>query len=200
MRKINICHYSFISFQDNNFAILSYLSKELIYQKEIIKNLFPSCQCSENKKIDFLCYNNLEKVYPIKKNAFFKIENVSNTEQLKTVLEIRNGTFVAKNEFEIFLQENGLLVSWISGDLEGTISSFYSESSRDFGKRNKYSENNNKFNNHHEIWKLCKYFDGLENEKDGNGYYYKLSYRLIKLAGVDCNTGWLEQKKKIYCI
>lgn len=31
---------------------------------------------------------------------------------------------------------------------------------------NKYSENTNKFNNHYKIWKLCKYFDGIKNEKD----------------------------------
>lgn len=41
MRKINVCHYSFISFQDNNFAILCYSEKELSFQKEILKNLFP---------------------------------------------------------------------------------------------------------------------------------------------------------------
>lgn len=200
MRKINVCHYSFISFQDNNFAILSYSSKELIYQKEIIKNLFPSGRYSQNNKIDFISYEDIQKIYPIKKEKFFKIDNVSNKEQLKIILEIKSGIFVAKNKFEKLLQENDLLVDWIEGKLKGIITSFYVESSREFGKRNKYSESNEEFKDYNKIWKLHDYYNGLENEKDGNGYYYKLSYMLTKIGGIDCNTDWLEQKRKMFCI
>lgn len=199
MNKNFTCHYFFVSHKNNSFAVISRSKQELQSQKEILKSLFSDHAFSIDRTLTTELPEEIRVVFESdEENVLFKIEHVGTEYQLLTHMAIKNNTFKPETEFELFLKNNNLLNDWIAGKLQGTISSFYKERSREFGRRIRSSESKEVFNDYEKIWKLPEYFDGLINERHGEyaNFHYKLVYRLTILCGKSCNTEWLKEAKE----
>lgn len=202
MKTKFIIHAFFVSNQTDSFAVISQSEDLLLIQKEIIKKLFDSNRISYIKSISFYRYKDIKNYIDshIDKTSVLKVEHVENIEQLKTVLEIKSNIFAPKTELELFLSENKLLDSWISGKLIGVVANDYYERSSSLGVRDKYHETTMDFNNSDTIWKLEKYFNGsfMERYGDHSYFYYRNMARLISVMGKKCNQEWLNEVKKRY--
>ena len=202
MKTKFIIHAFFVSNQTDSFAVISQSEDLLLIQKEIIKKLFDSNRISYIKSISFSRYKDIKNYIDshIDKTSVLKVEHVENIEQLKTVLEIKSNIFAPKTELELFLSENKLLDSWISGKLIGVVANDYYERSSSLGVRDKYHETTMDFNNSDTIWKLEKYFNGsfMERYGDHSYFYYRNMARLISVMGKKCNQEWLNEVKKRY--
>lgn len=202
MKTKFIIHAFFVSNQTDSFAVISQSEDLLLIQKEIIKKLFDSNRISYIKSISFSKYKDIKNYIDshIDETSVLKIEHVENIEQLKTVLEIKSNIFAPKTELELFLSENKLLDSWISGKLIGVVANDYHERSSSLGARDKYHETTIDFNTSKTIWKLEQYFTGsfMEIYGDHSYFYYRNMAKLISIMGKKCNQEWLSEVKNRY--
>lgn len=202
MKTKFIIHAFFVSNQTDSFAVISQSEDLLLIQKEIIKKLFDSHRISYIKSISFSKYKDIKNYinFHIDETSVLKVENVENIEQLKTVLEIKSNIFDPKTELELFLSENKLLDSWISGKLIGVVANDYHERSSSLGVRDKYHETTIDFNTYKTIWKLEQYFTGsfMERYGDHSYFYYRNMTKLISIMGEKCNQEWLSEVKNRY--
>lgn len=202
MKTKFIIHAFFVSNQTDSFAVISQSEDLLLIQKEIIKKLFDSNRISYIKSISFSKYKDIKNYIDshIDETSVLKIEHVENIEQLKTVLEIKSNIFAPKTELELFLSENKLLDSWISGKLIGVVANDYHERSSSLGARDKYHETTIDFNTYKTIWKMEQYFKGsfMERYGDHSYFYYRNMTKLISIMGEKCNQEWLSEVKNRY--
>lgn len=202
MKTKFIIHAFFVSNQTDSFAVISQSEDLLLIQKEIIKKLFDSHRISYIESISFSKYKGIKNYIDshIDETSVLKVENVENIEQLKTVLEIKSNIFDPKTELELFLSENKLLDSWISGKLIGVVANDYHERSSSLGVRDKYHETTIDFNTYKTIWKLEQYFTGsfMERYGDHSYFYYRNMTKLISIMGEKCNQEWLSEVKNRY--
>lgn len=128
-------------------------------------------------------------------------ENISNVEQLHIWLAIKAGTYEAKNDWDLFLQENDLLNDWIEGDLKLVTAYSYSERSKEFGYKSNLKKIESKLNTYADIWSLPEIFKG--SCKTTHGTYAKYSYtndsKIIQMIAknrtINLNQQWLEEKE-----
>lgn len=202
MKTKFIIHAFFVSNQTDSFAVISQSEDLLLIQKEIIKKLFDSNRISYIKSISFSKYKDIKNYIDshIDETSVLKVEHVENIEQLKTVLEIKSNIFAPKTELELFLSENKLLDSWISGKLIGVVANDYHERSSSLGARDKYHETTIDFNTYKTIWKMEQYFTGsfMERYGDHSYFYYRNMTKLISIMGEKCNQEWLSEVKNRY--
>lgn len=202
MKTKFIIHAFFVSNQTDSFAVISQSEDLLLIQKEIIKKLFDSHRISYIKSISFSKYKDIKNYIDshIDETSVLKVEHVENIEQLKTVLKIKSNIFDPKTELELFLSENKLLDSWISGKLIGVVANDYHERSSSLGARDKYHETTIDFNTSKTIWKLEQYFTGsfMERYGDHSYFYYRNMAKLISIMGKKCNQEWLSEVKNRY--
>lgn len=199
-----IVHAFFVSNQKSSFAVLSQSKDLLLLQKEIIEKLFDSHQISYIQSISFSKYTDIKDIKKyfdthVDETSILKVEHVESIKNLKTVLEIKSNIFEPKTELELFLSENDLLDSWVSGKIVGVVANYYYERSSSFGVRDKYHETTIDFNNSDIIWKLEKYFTGsfIERYGDYSHFYYRNMSKLISVMDRKCNQEWLKEVKKL---
>lgn len=147
------------------------------------------------------------------------IKNIRLEKELEIWLRIEAGLYTPTQEWDIFLNDNHLLKSWINGNLQYTLGRLYSENSRYKGSKFKYTETYSKdikshlvetntqnhiFENTYDcIWSFEKFFNGHNSKLsvvDKNWYIYNSDYKIVTIKCENkffhINTEWHNQLKK----
>lgn len=169
----------------NNFSLISSEKERLLSKIEFL-------DINKGNIREIFTKNKIETEYLKKilneKDNLLKLDNLINSEEISTWLSIQSDTFDSEFKWTVFLKDNNLLNSWISGKLKAVMYQEYYERSRDFGIRTNDSNYEILFNGiQTEISKFKKYFEEIINERSGDRFYYKQKTRMLSVIDTTTN-------------
>lgn len=201
----NLTMYTcFITIEDDTFAFSSKIKNEM---EPFFADQFKPLQelnTKYNFSIDFKSSSLIEEVVRYKEDreyyesiekisliaTLIRFPNVINMEEFRTAVIAKAGIINDSDEdskWLSFLISNNLQMPWLSGSLKCIVGCDYTESSKDFGERKKYSEKELHLDSHDKIWSFPELFYGKNDFVIGeyHHYWYEKNEKLLKVSTLD---------------